>query len=52
MAQPCQQIIEHLIRDVNPKWFHYNYPPLLALASGQLNAQAMSYGVSSITVDR
>jgi len=26
MAQPCPQIIEHLIRDVNPKWFHYNTP--------------------------
>ncbi len=42
--------MEHLIRDVNPKWFHYNYP-LLVIASGQLNAQAMST-VSSITVDR
>ena len=26
LAQPCPQIIEHLIRDVNPKWFHYNNP--------------------------
>src|SRR5258708_2697240 len=45
MLQPCPQIIELLIRDVNPKWFHYNNP-LLAIASGQLNAQAMSQGVS------
>ena len=22
VTQPCPQIIEHLIRDVNPKWFH------------------------------
>jgi hypothetical protein len=51
MAQPCPQIIEHLVRDVSPKWFHYNNP-LLATASGQLNAQAMSHGVSSTTVDR
>jgi hypothetical protein len=35
---------------VNPKWFHYNNP-ILAIASGQLDAQAMSHGVSSITVD-
>jgi len=28
MAQPCPQIIEDLIRDVNPKWFHYNSPIL------------------------
>jgi hypothetical protein len=26
MAQPCPQIIEHFIRDVNPKWFQYNTP--------------------------
>jgi hypothetical protein len=51
MVQPCPQIIERLIRDVNPKWFHYNNP-LLAIASGQLNAQAMSQGISSTTVDR
>ena len=51
MAQPCPQIIEHLIRDVNPKWFHYN-KPILAIASGQLDAQAISQAVSSITVDR
>jgi hypothetical protein len=24
MAQPYPQIIEHFIRDVNPKRFHYN----------------------------
>jgi hypothetical protein len=36
MAQPCPQIIEHLIRDVNPKWFHDN-KPILAIASGQLD---------------
>ena len=24
MVQPCPQIVEHLIRDVNPKRFHYN----------------------------
>jgi len=36
--------MEYLIRDVNPKWFHYNYP-LLVIGSGQLNAQAMSHGL-------
>jgi hypothetical protein len=36
--------MEHLIRDVNPKWFHYNYP-LWVIANGQLNAQAMSHGL-------
>src|SRR5258708_39526544 len=51
MAQPCPQIIEHLIRDVNPKWFHYN-DPRLAIASGQLDAQAISHGASPISVDR
>ncbi len=24
VAQACPQIVEHLIRDVNPKWFHNN----------------------------
>jgi hypothetical protein len=51
MAQPCPQIVKHLIRDVNPKRFHYNNS-LLAIASGQPNAQAMSRGVAAITVDR
>jgi hypothetical protein len=36
MVQPCPQIVEHLIRDVNPKRFHYNNS-LSAMACGQLN---------------
>jgi hypothetical protein len=24
MAQPHPQILEHIIRDTNPKWFHYD----------------------------
>jgi hypothetical protein len=36
MAQPFPQVIEHLTRDVNPKWFHCNNP-ISAIASGQLN---------------
>ena len=36
MVQPCPQIVEHLIRDVNPKRFHYN-DSLLAMPCGQLN---------------
>ena len=51
MAQPCPQIVEHLIRDMNPKRFHYN-KSLLAIASDEPNAQAMSRGVAAITVDR
>src|SRR5215472_5224608 len=35
LAQPCPQIVEHLIRDVNPKRFHYNNS-LLAATCGQL----------------
>src|SRR5215831_7061752 len=35
MAQPCPQIVEHLIRDVNPKRFHYNNS-LLPMACGHL----------------
>jgi len=38
MAQPCLQIVEHLIHDMNPKRFHYNNS-LLAMASGQPNAR-------------
>src|SRR5437870_4507650 len=34
MAQPCPQIVEHLIRDMNPKRFHYN-KSLLAIASDE-----------------
>jgi hypothetical protein len=49
MAQPCSQIVEHLIRDMNPKRFHYNNS-LLAMAGSQSNAQAMSRGVAAITV--
>jgi hypothetical protein len=41
MAQPFPQVSEYLIRDVNPKWFHCNNP-ISAIASGQLNAQAIS----------
>ena len=37
VAQPCPQIVEHLIRDVNPKRFHYN-KSLLAMACGQLSS--------------
>jgi hypothetical protein len=51
MAQPYPQIVEHLIRDMNPKRFHSDNS-LLAMASGQPNAQAMSRGVAAITVDR
>jgi hypothetical protein len=36
MAQPRPEIVEHLIRDLNPKRFHYNNF-LLAMACGQLN---------------
>ena len=42
IAQPCPQIIEHLVRDMNPKWFQLQFL-LLAIASGQLNAQEMSH---------
>jgi hypothetical protein len=49
MAQPCPQIVEHLIRDVNSKRFHYN-DSHLAIAIGQPNAQAMSRGIAAITV--
>ena len=52
MAQPCPQIIEHLIRDVNPKLFHNNNP-LVALAVGQLNAQQCRTGSHrSLSTDR
>jgi hypothetical protein len=36
MAQPCPEIVEHLIRDMNPKRLHYNNS-LLAMACGQPN---------------
>src|SRR6516225_6053818 len=36
LVQPCPQIVEHLIRDVNPKRFHYNNS-LFAMACCQLN---------------
>jgi hypothetical protein len=36
MAQPCPQIVEHLIRDLNSKRFHYK-SSLLAMASGKPN---------------
>jgi hypothetical protein len=51
MPQRCPQIVEHLIRDMNPKRFHYN-KSLLAIVSDEPNAQAMSRGVAAITVDR
>src|SRR5215472_1010771 len=34
MAQPRSEIVEHLIRDMNPKRLHYNNS-LLAVACGQ-----------------
>ena len=34
VAQPYPQIIEHFIRDMNPKWFHCNNS-LLVVASGE-----------------
>jgi hypothetical protein len=40
MAQSCLQIVEHLIRDMNPKRFHYKN--LLAMASGKPNARAFA----------
>ena len=39
MMQPCPQIVEHLIRNMNPKRFHYNNS-LSATASGQSNPRA------------
>jgi hypothetical protein len=52
MAQPCPQIVEHLIRDMNPKRFHYN-KSLLTIVSDEPNAQAMSRGSRrSLSTDR
>src|SRR5271157_1209443 len=41
MAQPCPQIVKHLICDMNPKRFHCNNS-LLAMASVQPNARVFA----------
>ena len=51
MAQPCPQIVEHLIRDMNSKRFHDN-KPLLAIASNEPDAQAISCRVAAIIGDK
>jgi hypothetical protein len=48
--QPCPQIVEHLVRDVNPKRFHYNNS-LLAIACGQLNGSFANKSTWSYEMD-
>ena len=45
MAQPCPEVREHIICDMNPKWFHYNNS-ILAVASGQSNTDATTGSIS------
>jgi hypothetical protein len=50
MLQPCPQIVEHLIRDVNPKPLHYNNS-LLAVARGPLNGSFANESTWSCEMD-
>jgi hypothetical protein len=50
MVQPRPQIVEHFIRDVNPKRFHYNNS-LLAIACGHLNGSFANESTGSYEMD-